>query len=280
MTLFNDDSSTKWFRHNSRLARFRTSFQGVDYWKKHWERDDKKAQLDDFVNKNSFGEYKRIFNKHLDKNGLILEAGCGTGYLVEVLRKRGFTVIGIDYEEKVVDYAKKKYLNSNFETGDINSLGFKDKSIQTYISLGVLEHFESGCDKALKEANRVLSDDGIALISVPYLNKARMKFLEQESAPFRVNEKYSFYQYYFSEKEFGDILLLNGFKVLDCYPLFPFHFLQREHPGFRSLWRHRLMRHRFRKFIKKNVESFPNRIVKDYAHMLMYICQKSDSVKL
>lgn len=216
-----------------------------------------------------------IFDKYLSKDGVILEAGCGTGYLVEVLRKRNYKVIGIDYEEKVIDYAREKYPKGDFQVGDINSLKFANSSIETYISLGVLEHFEFGCDKALKEALRVLCDDGTALISVPYLNKARKKFLEQEATVYKDVEKYKFYQYYYSENDFKKLLETNGFKVLDCYPLFPFHFLKREHPGFRNLWQHWLMRHRIRNFINRNAESMPNKWLRGYAHMLMYICKKN-----
>ena len=54
--------------------------------------------------------------------------------------------------------------------GDILDLKYPDAHFDAYISQGVIEHFEEGPQQALNEAWRVLKPDGLAFITVPYLN--------------------------------------------------------------------------------------------------------------
>lgn len=47
----------------------------------------------------------------LSKNTSVLDFGCGTGYLLKLLIKKGFkgNYLGIDISEKVINFAKKNY---------------------------------------------------------------------------------------------------------------------------------------------------------------------------
>jgi ubiquinone/menaquinone biosynthesis C-methylase UbiE len=93
---------------------------------------------------------------------LVLEAGCGTGRFCFWLNKKGFSCVGIDIVPEIVKkaafYAKEKGLPTSFIIADVCNLPLRDKSVDGYISLGVVEHFRSTMEviKAFKECRRVL----------------------------------------------------------------------------------------------------------------------------
>ena len=109
----------------------------------------------------------------------------------------------------------KKKPELKISLGDVFNLNFKDEFFGTYFSWGVVEHFEEGPEKIIKEANRVLKPGGKLLISVPFWNKSRKKYYgDVESIG-----NGDFYQYLFEKKEFSKILENNGFKIKKVYPL-------------------------------------------------------------
>ncbi len=90
-------------------------------------------------------------------------------------------------------------------------MNLKDKSIDAYISLGIVEHFQEGPHDALKEAMRVLKDNGVLIVSVPQAFHWRKLNAYPEDTP--LPDDASFYQYAFSSEEFRTILRNSGFQV-------------------------------------------------------------------
>lgn len=163
----------------------------------------------------------------------------------------------------------------DIQAGDVKALDFPSSSVGCYLSLGVVEHFVEGPETALAEAGRVLRPDGVALISVPYLNRARQLYLYHiSSVEKEIREELSFYQYYFSNQEFTSLLKAAGLKVIDCQPLFIESHLLREHPQFLRYWGSRFCRHRMKKPIRKMLGKAPFWARERYGHMMMYVCKK------
>ena len=113
---------------------------------------------------------KELFLQHLSKGEKILEAGCGLGAWVVYLGERGYDIVGIDHDIMVIDRLKDWKPELPVFQGDICHLPYADGSIGAYISLGVMEHFEEGCDEAMAEARRVLKPDGLVFFTVPMEN--------------------------------------------------------------------------------------------------------------
>ncbi len=80
--------------------------------------------------------------------------------------------MGLDFSEEAIAKIQICQRENNFMAkfcrGNVESLPFKDNSFSGYISLGVIEHFEEGPIKALREAYRILCPGVIAHHLYPF----------------------------------------------------------------------------------------------------------------
>ncbi len=188
---------------------------------------DREIQMRDFYSG------RQYILKYLPRNGTNLEAGSGLGRYVFYLSDLGFNIIGIDVSLQGLisckNWAGVNKCNNKFICADVRSVPLPDNSISGYISLGVIEHFKEGPEDALKEANRILKDGGIAIISTPnrysfhtillsQINKIKLlvKFLLSSLSLYKpkVSQEILF-QYEYSVKELVDFARNAGFEVID-----------------------------------------------------------------
>ena len=258
---------------NNRLALLQNEVDQIDYWNRYWSNQDYLQNLVNSGRKGDLGEFKYLIKKYVDRNELILEAGCGPGHLVAALTENGYDVIGIDYESQVVEFTNKYLPQEEIIKGDVLKLDLPDQILGCYLSIGVAEHFIDGPQNLLREARRVLKNDGVALISVPYLNKAREKLVTELQGNSPDDYTYHFHQYYFSIQDFSTELANAGFKVVEWYPYAVQAFLTREHKLFHQFWYQPLMRYSFQKRILRILQSSPQFIRRKYGHMVMFVCR-------
>lgn len=109
----------------------------------------------------------------LPKEDEILEAGCGLGAWVVFLHKRGYRISGVDNNAEVIERLRQWDPGLRVSAGDIAGLPWPEGSLGAYISLGVVEHFEEGTERPLKEAFRVLKPGGYLFLTVPSNNLFR-----------------------------------------------------------------------------------------------------------
>lgn len=96
----------------------------------------------------------------------ILDVGCGTGGNINFLSQFG-KVYGIDSSPLAINYCKK-HGYKNTKLSDAVKLPFKEKQFDLIFLLDVLEHIKDH-KKAIKEAKRVLKDDGLIVVTAPAL---------------------------------------------------------------------------------------------------------------
>lgn len=108
-----------------------------------------------------------LLDKFEVKNGKLLDAGCGSGVMVQEFLSRGFEVCGIDVSQKMIDEANKFIKNdkAHFSVGDVESLNFPADTFDVVVSIGVLDYLEAD-DAVIKEFKRVLKPGGVAVLSV------------------------------------------------------------------------------------------------------------------
>lgn len=139
-----------------------------DYWDGQWVNRGLKSEI---KRGRKIRWWPKILGIYLpDKNSKILEAGCGSGYLVGALDYWGYKVTGIDYAPKTVKIIREQMPHLDVRYGDVRFLGFEDNFFDGYISLGVIEHFWNGYDTILKEIQRVVKPGGYVFLSVPCIS--------------------------------------------------------------------------------------------------------------
>ncbi len=110
---------------------------------------------------------------NIKSGDLILDMGCGEGFYSLILdRLYDCKVIGVDYDDKILDLAKgwlKGSKKVSLEIGDICNLRFKDNYFDKVICSEVLEHIDDH-EKAASELYRVLKPGGILAVTVPNKN--------------------------------------------------------------------------------------------------------------
>jgi len=102
----------------------------------------------------------------LSKNLKILDAGCGTGKLIERLSAYG-EVDGFDYSEEALKFCRQRGL-SNITQQDLNQWHANEASYDVITSIDVLYHRKICNDKAvLKEFFKALKPGGILILNLP-----------------------------------------------------------------------------------------------------------------
>ena len=197
-----------------RKANVQVSTGGQEYW------------LDkDFYEHLKLTKYQttyKYFIKNFPPSGKLLDAGCGIGRWIVPLAQANYEVTGLDISEVALNTINSFYQSKNLTLvkGNIFKMDFPDKTFDYILSLGVLEHFEdpSVRGNAIKEHVRVMKDDGVLLITVPYTSCIRILF----HAPYLKllsfvrllkDKKQKFIRYYYGKVEFSDILEKCGLIV-------------------------------------------------------------------
>ncbi|MCS7231649.1 MAG: class I SAM-dependent methyltransferase [Elusimicrobiota bacterium] len=124
--------------------------------KKFWEESWKNFTVKELMTGLENTDLWKILKKYLPKNGRILEGGCGLGHWVKFLSDKGYDIIGIDYVEDVIKQAKNEFNDLKIFVGNVLKTDFPDNYFDSYISLGVIEHFENDAVLLLNEAKRIL----------------------------------------------------------------------------------------------------------------------------
>jgi len=135
------------------------------------------------------------------KNRDILDAGCGTGAILQRLgnaRKH----VGIDLAPEAVGFCRKRGLE-NVQQGNLMSLPFPDESFDAIVCSSVLYHrWVTDVPKALQELRRVLRPEGFAILNLPayeFLGSAH------DEAVFTARR--------FTKRGVGELLRENGFEI-------------------------------------------------------------------
>jgi 2-polyprenyl-3-methyl-5-hydroxy-6-metoxy-1,4-benzoquinol methylase len=106
-------------------------------------------------------------NGHDPKTGLLLDLGCGGGYLHEHFLKEGIEAVGVEIIRNRIRYAKKHVPKGNFVLADGCNLPFRKECFSTVITNDVLEHVTYVlANSMLDEVKRTIKTDGLFYISV------------------------------------------------------------------------------------------------------------------
>ena len=190
----------------------------AEYWESVWSDE----AFDEALRFCDVDPLRGLFEEFLKPGSLVLEGGCGRGQYVAYYTARGVRVVGLDFATAALERLRRSHPRLRLCGGDVGRLPFRASSFEAYYSGGVVEHFEAGPLDALREARRVLTDDGVLLVSVPYLSPLRALLSFSKSDRRRVDRARAdsadggrrFFQYAFTPGEFQGLLEQAGFSVV------------------------------------------------------------------
>ena len=161
----------------------------------------------------NFKEVLSFLNKVLPGKGKLLDIGCGYGHFIEIMKRQGWSVCGIDLSPKVLLYAKEKGLDV-FETS-IDDVSFPDEYFDAVTAFYVLEHVTNPLH-ALKNIFKMLKPCGILVLRVPHTTPI-IRFLSF----FRIkNNLYDipYHLFDYSPQTITQLLKKSGFSTVSVTP--------------------------------------------------------------
>lgn len=174
-------------------------------------------------------EAQFLFNDYVIPGDKILDLGCGNGRFFESLKDRDIDYIGVDFSEKLIEIARKKYPGTKFQTADALDLSFPNNYFDKIYSVAVLHHIPSKQLRLqfLKEARRVLKLNGLLILTVwkpkskkdwnLFLKYTTLKLigkLEQRDVFQPWGKKMERYFHLFSEEELANSAKEAKFKIV------------------------------------------------------------------
>src|SRR5206468_12637924 len=140
------------------------------FWTEHWGGHSVAEQL--AVARRS--PLTALITGALPADGVILEAGCGLGQYVLLLRERGWRVAGVDWSLEALA-ACRRVAAAPLAVMEPRALAVRAGALARYVSLGVVERDAQGPGAVLAEARRVPAPSGGLPVSGPDGNGARWR---------------------------------------------------------------------------------------------------------
>ncbi len=197
--------------------------------KKTKEGYDKIAEEFSTTREEVWEEMNFLFDDYVIPGDKILDLGCGNGRFFELLEDKDVNYIGVDFSEKLIEIAKKKYPKVKFQVADALDLPFPNNYFDKIYSIAVLHHIPSKELRLqfLKEARRVLKPDGFLILTAWKLKSKKdwnlfLKYtilkligkLERGDVFQPWGKKTERYFHLFSEEELMDLAKEVKFKII------------------------------------------------------------------
>lgn len=101
---------------------------------------------------------------------LYIDAGCGTGVHLKLMRERGFESSGFDLRQPMVDVARKRNPNLTIVQGDMREFPLEGKVHGISAMFGAINYIdtEEGFRKALRGFSDHLTENGVAIVDTRY----------------------------------------------------------------------------------------------------------------
>jgi 2-polyprenyl-3-methyl-5-hydroxy-6-metoxy-1,4-benzoquinol methylase len=158
------------------------------------------------------GEIKRFYDL-LPTGATILDVGCGAGFKTQGLTERGFKVKGIDFSEKMIEVAKRKYPSLDFDVMDVYDLEQMNEKFDAVFALAVILHVpKKRVLEVLQKMKDRLNPGGLLYIAV----KEKKEGGAQEEIKKENDYGYDYERFfsYFNIQELKDYLKSLGMELV------------------------------------------------------------------
>ncbi len=157
--------------------------------------------------KRKYEEAAELAKKFLKKTFTALDVGCGDGRMEELLAPSIKKIIGVDNQERPLQFAKLLVTHKNVEfrlSG--NKLPVENGEVDAVVCFDVIEHIPVNAVKSfVNEIKRVLKKRGTFIVTTPNRKELRGRFFGHKVDPKHYQE--------FTIKELQELLEKNGFEI-------------------------------------------------------------------
>lgn len=163
---------------------------------------------------------KNLFMSLVSAPSLVLNAGGAGGRLEGLFANSNYTIHTFDFNEACMQSSKGRYIGDSYIVADAISLPYRSNIFDTVVMLGLLGTLtRSHRMTALREAQRVLKQDGYIVISERMRNPQLNSLYEQQAVrsgengtlpAYNSDGSIEFYSHHFGRIEMCDFLLEAG----------------------------------------------------------------------
>ena len=114
--------------------------------------------------RHAFELYLEYMEDALGRKGKLLDVGCATGYFMDIAKKRGWEVGGVEISEHAAKEGRARGLA--IHTGILEDVDLPERSFDAVTFLDVIEHLRNP-EQAMLKAKRLLKEGGIIVVSTP-----------------------------------------------------------------------------------------------------------------
>ena len=169
-----------------------------------------------------FQEKANDFDFLFPKGSKILDVGCATGVFLDMMRKLGWEVEGLEVSNELASYANEKF-NLKVHVQDITKENLNSGPFQVITMFDVIEHIPDP-NLIVKACRELLVDDGLLLLRTPteealLRDIAKVLYLTSlKKIDFPMLWFYSYeHLHSFSTDSLANLLVKHGFEVSKIY---------------------------------------------------------------
>lgn len=172
------------------------------------------AVYDTFMDNVPYEEWKEyicmLLGEHGIEEGIVLDLGCGTGTMTELLAEQGYDMIGVDYSEDMLEIAREKQLQSGSE------ILYLQQDMREFELYGTVRAVVSVCDsinyiteedellQVFCLVNNYLDPEGIFIFDFNTEYKYRELLGDQTIAESRDECSFIWDNYYYEEEKINE----------------------------------------------------------------------------
>ena len=157
--------------------------------------------------------------KKISNEEKILDIGCATGNLTELLGEKTRNIVGIDLDKELLKEAKEKHPNLNFENMNMLKINekFEENSFDRVVSFGnTLVHLDSReeVEEFFQKVYKTLKFNGFFIVQIINYNRIVEKNIK--NLPTINNEKVKFVRDYEYDKSIGKVDFITELTIKEA----------------------------------------------------------------
>ena len=157
--------------------------------------------------------------KKISNEEKILDIGCATGNLTELLGEKTRNIVGIDLDKELLKEAKEKHPNLNFENMNMLKINekFEENSFDRVVSFGnTLVHLDSReeVEEFFQKVYKTLKFNGFFIVQIINYNRVIEKNIK--NLPTIDNEKVKFVRDYEYDKSIGKVDFITELTIKEA----------------------------------------------------------------